>query len=167
MYRVGIMTVSDKGAAGVREDLSGPAIKEIMEQYEPEHLIFQVTKEVIVPDDFDTIKAQLIEMCDKDGIHLLLTTGGTGFSKRDITPEATLAVIQRRVSGIPEAMSAYSMNITKRAMLSRAEAGIRGNCLIINMPGSPKAVREVLAYLLQSIEHGLDILLENDSDCGG
>ena len=167
MYRVGIMTVSDKGAAGVREDLSGPAIKEIMEQYEPEHSIFQVTKEVIVPDDYDTIKAQLIQMCDKDGIHLLLTTGGTGFSKRDITPEATLAVIQRRVSGIPEAMRAFSMNITKRAMLSRAEAGIRGNCLIINMPGSPKAVREVLAYLLQSIEHGLDILLENDSDCGG
>ncbi len=161
MYNVGIITASDKGSRGERVDESGPAIAKII----AEHDGFNVAKCVIVADEMELLKAEMVDMCE-NGIDLVLTTGGTGFSKRDITPEATLAVIERRTPGIPEAMRAYSMSITPRGMLSRAEAGIRGNTLIVNMPGSPKAVKEVLEFILPSVKHGLDILLANDSECG-
>ena len=161
MYQVGIITASDKGSAGQREDLSGPAIRDILAVH-PE---FEVKKMIILPDEPAALKAEMIRMSDEEGLHLILTTGGTGFSKRDITPEATLEVCQRRVPGIPEAMRYYSLQITPRAMLSRAEAGIRNNTLIINMPGSPKAIREVLEYILPSLIHGLDILTGSDSEC--
>lgn len=160
MYRVGIITSSDKGAAGEREDLSGPAIRELLpeEQYE-------VVSYHIVPDEKEELVRELIRLCDEEGCHLVLTTGGTGFSKRDVTPEATMEAAERMAPGIAEALRAYSMTITKRAMLSRAVSGIRGNTLIVNLPGSPKAVRESLEYLLDTLPHGLDILLGNTGEC--
>lgn len=161
MYQVGIITASDKGFAGEREDLSGPAIKEIIEKSNQ----FQSAKYVILPDDKDMLKKEMLQMADEDSLDLILTTGGTGFSHRDVTPEATLEVIERRAPGIPEAMRYLSLSITPRAMLSRAEAGIRGNTLIVNLPGSPKAIKETLEYILPSVKHGLDILQGHDSNC--
>lgn len=160
-YRVGIITASDKGYAGARDDLSGPAIEDIISKSEK----FQVDKKILLPDEKSMLADMMREMADEDQLDLILTTGGTGFSKRDVTPEATLEVIHRRTPGIPEAMRNISFQITPRAMLSRAEAGIRGETLIINLPGSPKAIRETLEYLLPSVEHGLDILKENDAEC--
>jgi len=161
MYRVGIITSSDKGAAGEREDLSGPAIRELLpaERY-------QVVAYQVVPDDKEILKEVLIRFCDEEKCHLVLTTGGTGFSQRDVTPEATTEVAGRMVPGIGEAIRAYSLSITKRAMLSRAVSGIRGNTLIINLPGSPKAVKESLAYILDTLPHGLDILSGEAGECG-
>lgn len=161
VYKVGIITASDKGYAGTREDLSGPAIAEIVAKYGA----FQVDKRSILPDDKDILAAAMRKMADEDQLDLILTTGGTGFSRRDVTPEATLEVIERRTPGIPEAMRNLSLQITPRAMLSRAEAGIRGNTLIVNLPGSPKSIRETLEYILPSVEHGLDILQGNDAEC--
>lgn len=161
VYRVGIITASDKGFAGTRKDLSGPAIEEIIAGFHA----FKVDKISILPDDIDTLADMMRQMADEDKLDLVLTTGGTGFSKRDVTPEATLQVIERRAPGIPEAMRSISLQITPRAMLSRAEAGIRGDTLIINMPGSPKSIKEILEYILPSIEHGLDILKGNDAEC--
>lgn len=162
MYRVGIITSSDKGAAGQREDLSGPAIRELLpgEQYE-------VVSSRIVPDEKEQLKEEMIRLCDQVGCHLVLTTGGTGFSVRDVTPEATCEVAERMAPGIAEAVRAYSMTVTKRAMLSRAVSAIRGNTLIINLPGSPKAVRESLGFLLDTLPHGLDILLGDAAECAG
>ncbi len=162
MYKVGIITASDKCSKGLREDLSGAAIAEIVSKFEK----LEVAKATIVPDELELLRDEMIAMCDNEHIGLILTTGGTGFSKRDVTPEATLQVIERKASGISEAMRFFSLKITPRAMLSRAEAGIRGNCLIINLPGSPKAVREVLEYILPSVMHGLDILQGNAFECG-
>ena len=139
MKRVAIITSSDTGYRGEREDLSGPAIKEIVEREG-----YEVVSMDILPDDQVMLAGKMQEIADKEMAELILTTGGTGFSERDVTPEATEEVIERRVPGIPEAMRAYSMTITKRAMLSRATAGIRGKTLIINLPGSPKAVKESL-----------------------
>lgn len=160
MYRVGIITSSDKGAAGEREDLSGPAIRELLPEGQ-----YEVVSYRIVPDEKEELVRELVRLCDEEGCHLVLTTGGTGFSKRDVTPEATVEVAERMVPGIAEALRAYSMTITKRAMLSRAVSGIRGNTLIVNLPGSPKAVRESLEYLLDTLPHGLDILLGNTGEC--
>ena len=156
MIRVGIITASDKGYRGEREDLSGAKIAEIMEQHG-----YEIAKKVILPDDQQMLSAEMIAMSEEN-IQLVLTTGGTGFSKRDVTPEATKAVIEREVPGIPIAIS---LTITERAMLSRAAAGIRGETLIVNLPGSPKAVDEALNYVLPSLKHGLDILLGNDAEC--
>jgi molybdenum cofactor synthesis domain-containing protein len=161
VYKVGIITASDKGYAGEREDLSGPAIQEILAR----NKAFCVVKSSILPDDKDMLAAMIRKMIDEDSLDLILTTGGTGFSKRDVTPEATLEVIERRTPGIPEAMRNLSLSITPRAMLSRAEAGIRSNALIVNMPGSPKSIKETLEYILPSVEHGLDILQGNDAEC--
>lgn len=161
MYRVGIITSSDQGAAGEREDLSGPAIRELL----PEAL-YQVVSYQVVPDDQELLQAALLRLCDEEKCHLVLTTGGTGFSRRDVTPEATAAVAERMAPGIAEAIRAYSLRITKRAMLSRAVSAIRGNTLIINLPGSPKAVKESLAYLLDTLPHGLDILSGEAGECG-
>jgi molybdenum cofactor synthesis domain-containing protein len=119
----------------------------------------------MVPDEENIIANEMINMADKEGIDLIFTTGGTGFSKRDVTPEATLRVIDKRTPGISEAIRLKSFSITDRAMLSRAEAGIRGETLIINLPGSPKAISETLEYILPSVVHGLDILKGTSTDC--
>ncbi|MGI6731935.1 MAG: molybdopterin adenylyltransferase [Anaerovoracaceae bacterium] len=161
IYKVGIITSSDKGAAGEREDLSVKAITNILNNYDN----FTVDKYMIIPDEKEELKKEMIEMADIHGIDLILTTGGTGFSHRDVTPEATLEVIDRRTPGIPEAMRWFSLQITPRAMLSRAEAGIRNDTLIINLPGSPKAITETLDYVMSSVEHGLDILKAQASEC--
>lgn len=157
--KVGIITSSDKGYAGQREDLSGPKIASIMEEHG-----YEIAKYVILPDEKQMLADEMIDMCSS-GIHLILTTGGTGFSKRDVTPEATRMVIEREANGIPMAILNYSLTITNRAMLSRAAAGIRGETLIINLPGSPKAASESLLYILPSLKHGLEILLGLDSEC--
>lgn len=160
MKRAAIITASDSGCRGEREDLSGPAIREILEREG-----YQVTAMELLPDDRAMLAGKMREIADSGKADLILTTGGTGFSQRDVTPEATEDIIERRVPGIPEAMRAYSMTITKRAMLSRATAGIRGTTLIINLPGSPKAVRESLEYIIGALEHGLGILTGEASDC--
>lgn len=157
--KVGVITASDKGYAGEREDLSGPKIVSIMEENG-----YDIARTVILPDDKQMLADEMLSMCEAD-IPLILTTGGTGFSMRDVTPEATKMVIEREVPGIPAAILNYSLTITERAMLSRATAGIRGRTLIVNLPGSPKAVSEALNYILPSLKHGLDILLGNDSEC--
>lgn len=160
MFKTAIVCMSDKGYKGEREDISTKVIEEILLENR-----YEVVKKVLIPDDFETIKETLKEICDKKEADLILTTGGTGFSKRDVTPEATLAIVEKNVPGIPEAIRAYSMTITKRAMLSRAAAGIRKDTLIINLPGSPKAVRESLEYIIPELEHGLEILVGSAFDC--
>jgi molybdenum cofactor synthesis domain-containing protein len=161
-YRVAIITLSDKGARGEREDRSGPAIREMMAGAGYEVVIQQ-----LLSDDPAALTAALVDICDNRRADLVLTTGGTGFSPRDLAPEATLAAIERNVPGIAEAMRARSMQITPRAMLSRGVSGIRGSTLIVNLPGSPKAVRENLEVLLPALEHGLGILVGDAGECGG
>lgn len=160
MKRAAIITSSDSGYRGEREDLSGPAIREILEREG-----YQVISMEILPDDRTMLGEKMKEIADNSLAELILTTGGTGFSQRDVMPEATEDIIERRVPGIPEAMRAYSMTITRRAMLSRAAAGIRKKTLIINLPGSPKAVRESLEYIIGTLEHGIEILTGEASDC--
>ena len=160
MYQVGIVTLSDKGAKGERQDLSGPKIRELLPKDK-----YEVISYMMLPDDREKIRRELIRLSDEVKCDLILTTGGTGFSERDVTPEATEEVIERKVPGIPEAIRAYSMTITKRAMLSRGASAIRGQSLIVNLPGSPKAVEESLTYILDSLEHGMDILLGRDGEC--
>jgi len=160
MFTLGIITVSDKGSQGLREDKSGPAIQEIMEKNN-----FITKSYVVIPDEQEEIEKQLIQMCDQLKVDLLLTTGGTGFSKRDVTPEATLNVIEKEAPGIAEAIRYKSLQITPRAMLSRGVSGIRKDTLIINLPGSPKAIRETLEWIIPSIQHGLEILKGTASEC--
>lgn len=160
MYKVGIVTVSDKGAAGEREDKSGPMIESLLDDRQ-----YQVASYTIIPDEPEELKLELLRLCDDVGCDLVLTTGGTGFSPRDNTPEVTMAVATRNVPGIAEALRAYSMTITKRAMLSRAVSVIRNQTLIVNLPGSPKAVKESLEYLSDTLPHGLDILTGRDGEC--
>lgn len=162
MFKAGIITASDKGSKGQREDISGMVIKELLEAQG-----YTVADYVMVADDRDILSGEMIRMSDTLSVDLILTTGGTGFSMRDITPEATLDVIHRQVPGISEAMRSYSMTITKRAMLSRGISGIRNQTLIINLPGSPKAVKESLSYIIDSLDHGLAILKGSASECGG
>jgi molybdopterin adenylyltransferase len=158
--RIGILTVSDKGARGEREDRSGPAIREMMAVAGAE-----VAQTGIVPDEEDTIKAVLVRWSD-EGLDLILTTGGTGFSPRDRTPEATKAVIEREAPGLAEAMRRAGMERTPTAMLSRAVAGIRKRTLIVNLPGSERAVRENLAVILPALPHGIEVLAGTASECG-
>ena len=160
MKRAAIITASDSGYRGEREDKSGPAIREILEKEG-----YEVVAMELLPDDRAMLAGKMQEIADSGSADLILTTGGTGFSQRDVTPEATEEVIERRVPGIPEAIRAYSMTITKRAMLSRATAGIRGTTLIINLPRSPKAVRESLEYIIGALGHGLEILSGEATDC--
>ncbi|PWK05188.1 MogA/MoaB family molybdenum cofactor biosynthesis protein [Tumebacillus permanentifrigoris] len=152
-WNVGILTSSDKGARGEREDLSGQVIREMVLDVDME-----VTEYIVIPDEFETIRDALIEFCDDAKLDLIVTTGGTGLARRDVTPEATLAVIDREVPGMAEAMRAASLAKTKFAMLSRAVVGTRGNTLIINLPGSPKGVRECLEVVLPVVPHALEIL---------
>lgn len=160
-YRVWIITSSDKGFRGEREDLSAPVIREIVRGAG-----YAAAGYTLLPDDQGGLEKELRRICDEGLADLVLTTGGTGFSKRDRAPEATAAVAERLVPGIAEAMRGRSMTITRRAMLSRGIAAIRGNTLIINLPGSPKAARENLEFIIPELRHGLDILCSRDSDCG-
>ena len=161
-YTVGIITLSDKGAAGKREDKSGPAIREMLENDGR----FEIKEQQLLSDDRSALEEALVRLCDKSQLNLILTTGGTGLSPRDNAPEATLAVADRQVPGIAEYMRAKSFEITPKAMLSRGVAVIRGSSLIINLPGSPKAVRENLGFILPALGHGLDIMLGLDGECG-
>jgi molybdenum cofactor synthesis domain-containing protein len=153
MRQVGVLTISDRGAAGEYDDRSGPLAVEILTTSTP----WVVARRAIIPDDFDTIVATLLDWCAA-GLDLILTSGGTGFAPRDITPEATRRVIEREAPGIAEALRAASMQVTSHAMLSRAVAGMRGRTLIINLPGNPKAVRENLDVLIPVLPHALDLL---------
>ena len=161
MKRVAIITSSDTGYRGEREDLSGPAIKEIVEREG-----YEVVSMDILPDDQVMLAGKMQEIADKEMAELILTTGGTGFAPRDVTPEATCAVCDRMANGIADAIRNYSMTVTDRAMFSRAVSGIRKKTLIINLPGSPKAVTEALEYILPRLPHGLDVLRGNVQECG-
>lgn len=160
-YTAAVITLSDKGAKGEREDKSGPLIVKMLEEAG-----YQVEETLLLPDEQKPLEQQLMRLADQRQISLILTTGGTGFSKRDVTPEATIAVCDCMARGIAEAIRGYSMTITKRAMLSRAESGIRKGTLIVNLPGSPKAVKESLEFVLPVLEHGLGILRGTEGECG-
>ena len=157
--RISVLTASDRCSRGEAEDKSGPLISAILSEA-------QTVCYRCVPDDRDAIAAALVEMCDDFHSDVVFTTGGTGFAPRDVTPEATKDVIEREVPGIPEAIRAESLKITPKAMLSRATAGIRGKTLIINLPGSPKAVRESLAVVVPVLDHALETLSGVTLSCG-
>lgn len=161
MYTVGVIVASDKGSRGEREDLSGRLIETIMEEKG-----YKIEKYIILPDEEALLCQEMFYMSDELNLNLILTTGGTGFSKRDVTPEATLKVIEKQAPGLSEAIRYNSLQITQKAMLSRGISGIRGNTLIINLPGSPKAVKESLSFILEPLYHGLQILLGDTSECG-
>ena len=153
MFTVGILTISDKGSQGQRHDKSGELVRDSLFKLDS-----SVIKYEIIPDEQEVIASKLAEWADKAGVDVILTTGGTGLSQRDVTPEATLAVIDKSVPGFAEAMRIKSLEKTPMAMLSRATAGVRGKCLIINLPGSPKAVRECLEVVLPAIPHAVEII---------
>ena len=160
-YTAAVITVSDKGYRGERVDTSGPNLCEILKSRG-----YDVVYTSIVPDEAEAIKAELVKCSDELGVALVLTTGGTGFSPRDITPEATMEVVERPTPGIPEAMRAESMRITPKGCLSRSAAGIRRRTLIINLPGSKKASAENILAVIDPVEHGLEMLLgEGSADC--
>lgn len=160
MFTAAVITVSDRSYAGERPDASGPCVAELLRQAG-----YDVGETRIVPDEQAQIESCLTELADVLNVALVVTTGGTGFSPRDVTPEATLSVCERRADGIPEAMRVASMTVTPRAMLSRAVAGIRGQTLIVNLPGSPKAARENLTAVLPTLQHGLEMLRGGPADC--
>ena len=161
-YRVAVVTMSDKGSVGARIDKSGPLIASIMEEWG----LAEVVETVLIPDELETIKDTLVDLCDNKRVDMVLTTGGTGLSPRDVTPEATLAIADRNVPGITEYMRVKSFEITPKAMLSRAASVMRGKTLIINLPGSPKAVRENLGFILPALDHGLEIMTGRGGECG-
>ena len=160
MYSAAVITVSDNCFDGKREDLAGPVVLEMLEAAG-----YFVGYTSVVPDEQDVIEQELVLYADEHDTALIITTGGTGFSPRDVTAEATTAVCTKMTPGIPEAMRAESLKITNRAVLTRQQAGIRGNSLIVNLPGSPKAARENLAAVLPALEHGLEMLRGEKSDC--
>jgi len=159
IYKAAVVTVSDKGAAGEREDKSGVVVREILESAG-----IEVTRREIVPDEANLLSELMVALCDQ-GIDLIVTTGGTGVSPRDVTPEATLAVIDRDVPGMAEAMRAASLEVTPHAMLSRAVCGLRGGALIINLPGSPKGARENLEVVMPAVPHALEVAAGQVSEC--
>lgn len=160
MYQAAVLTVSDRSAQGQRPDAAGPLVARLLEEAG-----YEVVLTAIVPDEQPQIEDFLRDTADRQLVQLLVTTGGTGFAPRDVTPEATLAVCERMTPGIPEAMRYVSMQVTNRAMLSRAQAGIRGGTLIVNLPGSPKAARENLEAVLPALGHGLEMLSGRLADC--
>jgi molybdopterin adenylyltransferase len=160
MKKVAILTISDKGAKGKRIDVTGKTLKEHLENNQ-----YIVDYYKVIPDEVEDIKKELKYICDELRIPLVITNGGTGFSERDITPEATLQVIEKNVPGIGEFMRMKSMEITPRAMLSRGISGIRKKSLIINLPGSPRGAKENLEFILPSLGHGLEILCEEVLEC--
>lgn len=160
MFQAAVLTVSDRSFRGERPDGGGPLVAQLLEGAG-----YEIAETVIVPDEQDQIEAALRKLCDEAGVALVVTTGGTGFSPRDVTPEATVAVCQRLTPGIPEAMRYASMQVTPRGMLSRAAAGIRGKTLIVNLPGSPKAAKENLEAVLPTLAHGLEMLTGGPADC--
>jgi len=162
MLRIGILTVSDRSARGERPDTSGPALAEEIRAQG-----WEVAAQAILPDDLTLISQQLAEWCDRDRMDVILTTGGTGFSPRDVTPEATLEIIERPAPGLAEAMRAASMQVTPHAMLSRATAGIRKHTLIINLPGSPKGALENLKVVLLVLPHAVQLLREDPGSEAG
>ena len=160
MFKAAVLTVSDRSSQGQRPDAAGPLVEELLKGAG-----YDVVQTMIVPDEGARIEAALRQWSDREPVDLIVTTGGTGFSPRDVTPEATIAVCQRLTPGIPEAMRYASMQITPRGMLSRAQAGIRGGTLIVNLPGSPKAAKENLEAVLPSLAHGLEMLSGAPADC--
>ena len=161
-WKVAILTASDRGYRGEREDTSAQVIRELIE----EEIQGEIIEYRVVPDEMDEIMASLIEMTDYYQADLILTTGGTGLAPRDVTPEATLNVVDRVAPGFAEAMRMISMQKTKKAMLSRAVSGIRGRTLIINLPGSPKGVQENLMAIIDQLPHALGILTGKEGDHG-
>jgi molybdenum cofactor synthesis domain-containing protein len=161
MVRAGILTVSDKGSRGEREDKSGEAIRRILEEQG-----VRVEHAEVVPDEIPAIRERLIAWADRDRLDLVLTTGGTGFSARDVTPEATLPILEKQTPGISEAIRAEGRKKTPRAILSRGAAGIRGRTVIVNLPGSVRAVEESLEVLFPALWHGIEILKGETSECG-
>ena len=161
-YTAAVITLSDLGSRGERADTSGPALCEILKNDG-----WNIVHTAILPDDIDQIKAELIRCADELGVCLVVTTGGTGFSRRDVTPEATKAVVERECPGIPEAMRAESLRITPRGCLSREAAGIRGETLIVNCPGSEKAARECIGAVLPALRHGIEMLRGWKGNCAG
>ena len=159
MYSAKVITVSDRCFNNIRVDEAGPTVKKLLEEYN-----YEVCDIVIVPDEINNIAEQLKKAVN-DNINIVVTTGGTGFSKRDVTPEATKLVVEREAAGISEYMRMKSIEITPRGMLSRGVCGIKNNSIIINLPGSPKAARENLLFVIDSLEHGLKMLLSEQSDC--
>ena len=159
-FRAGVITLSDKGSRGEREDKSGPLIADMLQKCG-----YKIEETLLLPDGIQPLKNQIIRLADGRQLDLIITTGGTGFSPTDLTPEATMEAATRNAPGIAEAIRAYSMTITPRAMLSREVSVLRGKTLIINLPGSPKAVKEILEYILPSIEHGIKIANGRDGEC--
>jgi len=160
MFTVGILTISDKGSRGERQDKSGEAIREILSSMD-----VRIVNYDIVPDEKELIAQELISWADENNLDVILTTGGTGLTPRDVTPEATLAVVDRIVPGFAESMRAESLKKTPMAMLSRAVVGTRGKCLIINLPGSPRAVRECLEVILPALPHAVETLKGQAGEC--
>lgn len=152
-YTAAVITVSDMGSRGLRQDTSGPAVRAMLEEAG-----FSVAHTAILPDEMEQISAELRDCADRRRIDLIVTTGGTGLSPRDVTPEATRAVLEREIPAIPVAMWMEGLKVTPRAMLSRAVAGIRGSSLLLNLPGSEKAARENLAAVIEALEHGLHMI---------
>lgn len=161
MIRTGIITVSDRSFHGIREDSSGPALAAMLADAE-----IEVCKSLVIPDEKDQIKEAIIKYADVENFDLILTTGGTGVSPRDVTPDATLEVIDKQIPGMAEAMRQQSMQITPYAMISRAIAGIRGRCLIVNLPGSPKGAKENLAIILPALKHSIEKIKGDAAECG-
>ncbi len=161
MFTAGILTISDKGSRGERQDKSGEAIREILSSID-----VRIVNYDIVPDEKEPIVEKLVKWADEDNLDVVVTTGGTGLTPRDVTPEATLAVVDRIVPGFAEAMRVESLKKTPHAMLSRAVVGTRGKCLIVNLPGSPKAVRECLEVILPALPHAVETLKGQVDECG-
>lgn len=160
MFRIGVLTLSDKGSQGQRVDESGPVVQEMLAE------VGTVTCTSVLPDDKKAIIEQLIKWCDEEKLHLVVTTGGTGLTARDVTPQATVQVLDYEIPGMAEAMRSKSLQKTPHAMLSRAVVGVRGQTMVVNLPGSPKAARENLEVLLPALPHALAKLAGDPADCG-